>query len=68
MTVMDDSRISGLSVFASGVHPVELSLGKRVNGHHRVPVKASVEDPTGEVRFYVEAEAINILDADSAGR
>lgn len=48
---MENWHLSGLRVCASGVYPVELSVGKRVNGHHRIPVRASVEVSTGEVRF-----------------
>ena len=58
---MDDSPINGLSVFASGVFPVEISAGKRINAQHRVPVQASVDATTGEVRFYVNPEAIEKL-------
>lgn len=62
---MENQAIGDLSVFASGVWPVELSAGKRINARHRVPVKASVDSTTGEVRFYVDREAIQILSADS---
>ena len=48
---MDNSHLSGLIVHASGVYPVELSVGKRINGFHRIAVRASVEVSTGEVRF-----------------
>lgn len=58
---MDDSQINGLTVFASGVFPVEISAGKRINAQHRVPVQASVDPTTGEVRFYVNPEAIKKL-------
>jgi hypothetical protein len=64
---MEDTYLNGLSVYASGVHPVELSVGKRINGRHRVSVRASVEVSTGEVRFYVDPEAIEILRGDTAG-
>jgi hypothetical protein len=57
--------LSGLSVYASGVYQVELSVGKRINGHHRIPVRASVEVSTGEVRFYVDPDGIEILRADT---
>lgn len=62
---MDTSRLSRLSVYASGAYPVELSVGKRVSGRHRVPVLASVEVSTGEVRFYIDPEAVDILRRDS---
>lgn len=62
---MKNSHLDGLSVHASGVYPVELSVGKRINGRHRVPVLASVEVSTGEVRFYVDPEAIEILRRDA---
>jgi len=52
-------------VFAYGVFPVEISAGKRVNGRHRVPVRASVDVSTGEVRFSVAPEAIKILIDDT---
>lgn len=65
---MNDSQINGLSVFASGVFPVELSAGKRINANHRVPVRASVDVSTGEVRFFVEPEAIEILRRDTDGQ
>jgi len=59
--------ISGLSVYASGVYPVQLSVGKRINGHHRIPVRASVEVSTGEVGFYVDPGGIEILRCDTDG-
>ena len=62
---MENLQIAGLSVFASGVYVVELSAGKRVNAKHRVPVQASVDVLTGEVRFYVYPEAIEILSRDT---
>ena len=58
---MDESLIDGLSVYASGVFPVELSAGKRINARHRVPVQASVDGSTGEVRFFVDPAAIKVL-------
>ena len=64
---MESSHLSGLSVYASGVYPVELSVGKRINGDHRIPVRSSVEVTTGEVRFYVDPEAIEILRCDADG-
>ena len=64
---MENSHLRGLSVYASGVYPVELSAGKRINGHHRIPVRASVEVSTGEVRFYVDPEGIEILRRDTDG-
>ncbi len=65
---MNDSQINGLSVFANGVFPVELSAGKRINASHRVAVRASVDVSTGEVRFFVEPEAIEILRRDTDGQ
>lgn len=65
---MENSQLDGLSVFAQGVYPVEISAGKRINGKHRVPVLASVDASTGEVRFYVDSEAIKILSRDIADR
>lgn len=62
---MENPQIDGLSVFASGVFPIEISAGKRINANHRVPVLASVNVSTGEVRFYVDQEAIKILSRDS---
>jgi hypothetical protein len=62
---MEDQKISELSVSASGVWPVELSVGKRIDARHRVTVKASVDRSTGEVRFYVDSEAIEVLTRDS---
>ncbi|WP_157962375.1 hypothetical protein [Homoserinimonas sp. OAct 916] len=62
---MEESQMSGLSVFASGVYPVELSVGKRVDAQHRAAVRASVDLSTGEVRFYVDTEAIEVLSRDS---
>jgi hypothetical protein len=64
---MDNSHLNGLSVHASGVWPVELSVGKRINASHRVPVQASVDPATGEVSFYVDAKAIDILRRDHDG-
>ena len=64
---MENLQLSGLSVYASGVYPVELSVGKRINGQHRVPVLAAVEVSTGEVRFYVDPDAIEILLRDTDG-
>jgi len=49
------------------MYPVELSVGKRINGHHRMPVRASVEVSTGEVRFYVDPDGIEILRCDTDG-
>ncbi len=62
---MDNSQLGGLSVYASGTFPVELSVGKRVSGRHRVPLRASVEISTGEVRFYVDPEGIEIPQGDA---
>ncbi|MEO7060598.1 MAG: hypothetical protein ABI083_12825 [Lapillicoccus sp.] len=64
---MEDLHLTGLSVYASGVYPVELSVGKRLNGNHRVPVWASVEVSTGEVSFYVDPESIEMLHRDTNG-
>src|ERR1035437_9629987 len=64
---MENSHLGGLSVYASGVYPVELSVGKRINGHHRIPMRASVEVSTGEVRFYVDPDGIEILRFDTDG-
>lgn len=61
---MENSQLSGLSVFASGVWPVEISVGKRINAVHRVPVTASVDETTGEVRLHVDSEGIEILRRD----
>lgn len=63
---MEDSQISGLSVFASGTYPVEISAGKRIDARHRVTVHASVDVSTGEVRFSVTPEAVEILSRDTA--
>jgi hypothetical protein len=65
---MEPSHIDDLSVFASGVYPVELSAGKRISGHHRVPVRASVDVSTGEVRFHVDPGSIEVLSRDTDGR
>lgn len=62
---MEDSQISGLSVFASGVWPVEVSVGKRIDAGHRVAVHASVDVSTGEVRFSVDPEGLEVLRRDS---
>jgi hypothetical protein len=62
---MENSQLSGLSVYASGTYPVELSVGKRISGRHRVPLRASVEISTGEVRFYLDPEGIEILQNDA---
>ena len=62
---MDGSQIRDLSVYSSGVFPVELSAGKRIDGRHRVPVRASVDAVTGEVHFFVTHEGIKILAADT---
>lgn len=64
---MENTSLGGLSVHASGVWPVELSVGKRINASHRVPVQASIDPSTGEVRFYVDAKAIEILRRDHDG-
>jgi hypothetical protein len=65
---MEKSQIDGLSVFAQGVYPVEISAGKRINANRRVSVKASVDVSTGEVRFYVDPEEIQILSRDTDDR
>lgn len=57
-------EISQLSVYASGIHPVEISVGKRISQTHRVPVTASVDAATGEVRFYVDPNGIERLRRD----
>jgi hypothetical protein len=62
---MENAKISGLSVFASGVWPVELSVGKRIDAGHRVTVHASVDRATGEVHLSVDPEAIEILSRDT---
>ncbi len=64
---MEKSHLSGLSVYASGIYPVELSVGKRISGRHRIPVRASVEVSTGEVRFYVDPDGIEVLRGDADG-
>ncbi len=61
----ENSRLSGLSIYASGTFPVELSVGKRISGRHRVPLRASVEISTGEVSFHVDPEGIKILQNDA---
>lgn len=65
---MDKSQIDGLSVFANGVFPVEISAGKRINASHRVPVLASVDVSTGEVRFSVDPDAVKVLMRDDGDR
>lgn len=65
---MEKKQIDGLSVFANGVFPVEISAGKRINAKHRVPVQASVDASTGEVRFYVDSVGIKTLNRDTADR
>jgi hypothetical protein len=62
---MDGSQIRDLDVYSSGVFPVEISAGKRINGRHRVPVRASVDVSTGEVHFFVTHEAVKILAGDT---
>ena len=62
---MENWQLSRLGVYASGTYPVELSVGKRISGRHRVPLPASVEISTGEVRFYVDPEGIVILQNDA---
>lgn len=62
---MENSQLSGLSVCTSGTYPVELSAGKRISGRHRVPLRAALEISTGEVRFYVDPEGIEILQNDA---
>lgn len=62
---MESSQLSGLSVYASGTYPVELSAGKRVNSRHRVPLRASVDTSTGEVTFYVDPAGIATLSKDA---
>jgi hypothetical protein len=64
---VDNPEIIGLRVFANGVFPVEISTGKRINSRHRVPLSASVDATTGEVRFYVDQDAIKILAGDAEG-
>ena len=44
---MENSHLTELSVYASGVQPVVFSGGKRINRHHRIPVRALVEVATG---------------------
>lgn len=63
---MGSSQLSGLSVYASGTYPVELSVGKRVSARHRVPLRASVDISSGEVSFYVDPEEIEILQNDAS--
>jgi hypothetical protein len=46
---MDDEQLTGLSVFAYGMFPVEISAGKTISARHRVPVSASVDASTGEL-------------------
>jgi len=58
---MDNSHLTGLSVYASGIYLVELSRGKRISARRRVPVQASVDVSTGEVSFYVDPEGIEVL-------
>jgi hypothetical protein len=65
---MKKLQIDGLGVFANGVFPVEISVRKRINKSHRVPVLASVDVSTGEVRFSVDLEAVKILARDDGSR
>jgi len=65
---MENSQLSGLSVYAYGTFPVEISAGKRISSRHRVPLQASVDVSTGEVRFHVDPEGIKILQNDPGGR
>ncbi len=62
---MENSQLTGLSVYASGTYSVELLVGKRISGRHRVPLRASVEISKGEVRFYVDPEGVEILQNDA---
>ena len=56
------------SVYASGVYPQSNSRPeKKLNIQHRVPVLASVDVATGEVRFSVDPAAIEILRRDTNG-
>jgi hypothetical protein len=65
---MEDPQLTGLNVFAYGMFPVEISAGKRVNGRHRVPLSASVDTSTGEVRFHIDRASIATLVHDSSRR
>lgn len=65
---MKKLQIDDLSVFASGVFPVEISVKKRINASHRVPLQASLNVLTGEVTFSVDPEAVKILSRDDDGR
>ena len=58
---IEDEMINDLSVYAQAVYIVELSKGCRINAAKRVPVKASVNPKTGEVKFYVDQKEIEKL-------
>lgn len=62
---MDNAHLSGLSVYAAGMYPVELSFGKRISASRRVPVRATVDVSTGEVSFYVDPAGIEVLRRDA---
>jgi len=57
----DNGMIRDLSVYAQGVYKVQLSSGKKLSASHRVDVKAKVDPATGEVRFYVDPDELDVL-------
>ncbi len=59
---MSENRIEDLVVYASGIHPVEISKGKQINATKRVKLKASVDRETLEVSFYIAREDIEKLE------
>ncbi|MFV0351655.1 MAG: helix-turn-helix domain-containing protein [Oscillospiraceae bacterium] len=60
--VIEDVYITDIDVFAAGQFKVELSKGKKVSATNRIPVKASVNKETGEVKFYIDKASISCLE------
>ncbi|THG32643.1 hypothetical protein E6C70_12945 [Glaciibacter flavus] len=58
---MDEDDVTELSLFAGGVYLVELSSGRHVSDKRRVPLRASVDEKTGEVRLFVDPESLSRL-------
>lgn len=61
LEINQENYINELDVYASGQFKVELTKSKKVSSTNRVPVKASVNKGTGEVKFYIDKDLINRL-------
>ncbi|GAA2183507.1 hypothetical protein GCM10009785_27360 [Brooklawnia cerclae] len=59
--VPPDQPLIGLDVHAQGVFPVEISQPGNWQKRRRVPLKATVDQQTGEVHLYIDPQRVREL-------